>query len=66
MDTFQVTAKAFSERGNRYTHLLVSDKGYMYVRPMKAKTQIIDTVKVLAKKIGVPTALILDPPGEQR
>ena len=38
----------------------------MYVYPMKAKTEIIDAVKAFAKEIGVPTALILYPSGEQR
>ena len=66
MDTFSVTAKATSQRGNRYMQLFVSDVGYMYVHPMKAKTEIIDAVKAFAKEIGVPTALILDPAGEQR
>ena len=33
---------------------------------MKAKTEIIDAVKAFAKKIGVPTALLLDSVGEQR
>ena len=47
MDTFQVTAKAVSKRGNRYIQLFVSDKGYMYVQPMKAKTELIDAVKDL-------------------
>ena len=66
MDTFQVTDNAVSERGNRYTQLLVSDAGFMYVHSMKAKTKIIDAVKAFAKEISVPTALILDPEGTQR
>ena len=66
MDTFQVTAKAVSERGNRYMQLIVSDVGYMYVHPMEDKTEVIDAVEAFAKEIGVPTALILDPAGEQR
>ena len=37
MDTFSVTAKAISERGNRYMQLFLSDVGYMYVHPMKKK-----------------------------
>ena len=64
MNTFPVTAKAISERGNRYIQLSVSDVGYMYVHPMKEKSEIIDAVKAFAKEIGVPTALILDPAGE--
>ena len=65
MDTFQVTAKAISEDDNRNMQLFVSDAGFMYIYPMKEKTEIINTVKTFAKKIGVPTALILDPEGTQ-
>ena len=66
MIKFQVTAKAVSERGNRFMQLFVSDKGHMYVHSMKAKTEIIDAVKTSAKEISVPTALILNPSGKQR
>ena len=50
MDTFSVTAKATSQRGNRYMQLFVSDVGYMYVHPMKAKTEIVDAVKAFCKR----------------
>ena len=32
----------------------------MFVYPMKVKAEIINAVKAFAKKISVPTALILD------
>ena len=60
MDIFQVTGKAIFQRGNRYMQLFVSDTGFMYVYPLKAKSEMINTVKAFAKEIGVPTALILD------
>ena len=63
MDTFEVTSKAISQRKNRYMQLFVSDTGFIYVYPMKAKTEIINAVKNFAKAIGVPTALILNPEG---
>ena len=66
MDTFQVTGKAISQRKNRYMQLFVSDTGFMFVYPMKLKSEIINAVKAFAKEIGVPTALILDPEGTQR
>ena len=66
MDTFSVTSKAVSERGNRYMQLFVSDTGFMYTYPMKEKTEIVNAVKSFAKEIGVLTALILDPEGTQR
>ena len=46
--------------------LFLSDTVFMYVVPMKNKTQIIDAVKQFAKEIGVPLSLILDPEGTHR
>jgi len=46
--------------------MFVSDCGFMYVYPMKSKSEIPDAIKAFAKEIGVPTALILDPEGTQR
>ena len=46
--------------------LFASYAGFMYVHPMKEKTEIINTRKAFAKEIGVPTALILDSEGTQR
>ena len=65
MDTFQVTTKAVSQRNNKYMQLFVSDTGYMFVYPMKLKTEIPNAVKAFAKEIGVPTSLICDPEGTQ-
>ena len=65
MDTFQVTAKAVSQQKNRQIQLFVSDTGFMFVYPMEMKTEIVNAVKAFAKKIGVPTVLILDPEGTQ-
>ena len=66
MGTFEVTAKAISQRKNRYMQLFVSDTGFMYVYPMKSKKEIINAVKTFAKAIGVPAALILDPEGTHK
>ena len=46
--------------------LFVSDTGFIYVYPMKSKSEIPDAVKAFAKEIGVPTCLILDPEGTQQ
>ena len=46
--------------------LFVSDTGFMYVYPMKEKSEIPNAVKAFAKEIGVPLSLILDPEGTQR
>ena len=65
MDTFHVTKAATSSRKNKHMQLFVSDTGFMYVVPMKSKTEIVQAVKQFAKEIEVPTALILDPEGTQ-
>jgi hypothetical protein len=64
-DTFFVTKKAKSQRGNNCMQLFVSDKGYVYVVPMKSKSGFPLGLKQFAKEIGVPLALISDPAGEQ-
>ena len=66
MDTFFVTAKVVSERKNTCMQLFVSDTGFMYVYPMKSKSEIPLAVKAFAKEIGVPISLILDPDGTQK
>jgi hypothetical protein len=45
--------------------LFVSDKGYVYVVPMKSKSEFPFALKQFAKEIGVPLALISDPAGGQ-
>ena len=64
-DTFFVTKKAKSIRGNTCMQLFVSDKGFVFVVPMKARSEFSDALKLFAKEIGVPTQLIMDPSGEQ-
>jgi hypothetical protein len=64
-DTFFVTKKARSTRGHNCVQLFVSDKGFVYVVPMKSKGEFPYALKMFAKEIGVPPALIMDPAGEQ-
>ena len=45
--------------------LFVSDKGFVYIVPMKDKKEVPKALKDFAKEIGVPVALILDIEGEQ-
>lgn len=59
-------AKAVSQRKNKHMQLFVSDTGFMFVYPMKSKSEIPDAVKAFAKEIGVPVSLILDPEGTQK
>ena len=65
MDTFFVTGKAISQRGHKCMQLFVSDKGFVYVVPMKDQKEIPKALKEFAKEIGVPVALIFDMSGEQ-
>ena len=65
-DTFFVTKRAKSTRGNTCMHLFVSDKGFVSVEPMKSKGEFPSALNFcFAKDIGVPTNLILDPSREQ-
>jgi hypothetical protein len=64
-DTFFVTKKGKSNRGNTCMQIFVSDKGFVYVVPMTSKSEFLEALKMFAKEIGVPVALIVDPAGEQ-
>ena len=66
MDTFFATKKAKkSSRGNTCVQLFVTDKGFVYVVPMKSKADVLKAVKQFAKEIGAPDAIICDHSGEQ-
>jgi hypothetical protein len=61
MDTFFATKKAGkSTRNNTCCQLFVTDKGFVYVAPLKSKANMLDAVKQFAKEIGGPDALIFD------
>ena len=66
MDTFFATKKAGkSSRNNTCCQLFMTDKGFVYVVPMKSKSEVLQAVKQFAKEIGAPEALINDMSGEQ-
>ena len=66
MDTFFATKKAGkSSRGHTCCQLFVTDKGFVYVVPMKSKAEVLQAVKQFAKEIGAPEAIICDMAGEQ-
>jgi hypothetical protein len=57
MDTFFATVKAGkSSRGHTCCQLFVTDKGFVYVVPMKSKGEVLQAVKQFAKEIGAPDA----------
>ena len=66
MDTFFSTKKAGkSSRGHTCCQLFVTDKGFVYVVPMRTKSEVYQAVKQFAKEIGAPAAIICDMSGEQ-
>jgi hypothetical protein len=66
MDTFFATKKAGkSSRGRTCCQLFVTDKGFVYIIPMKSKAEVLQAVKQFAKEIGAPDAIICDMAGEQ-
>ncbi len=66
MDTFFATKKAGkSTRNNTCCQLFVTDKGFVYVVPLKTKANVLDAVKQFAKEIGATDPLIFDMSGEQ-
>jgi hypothetical protein len=67
MDTFFATKKAGkSTRGHSCCQLFVTDKGFVYVVPMKSKSEVLQAVKQFAKEIGAPDAIISDAAAEQK
>ena len=66
MDTFFATKKAkASSHGHTCCQLFVNDKGYIYVVPMKKKSEVILAVKQFSKEVGAPEAIICDAAREQ-
>ena len=66
MDTFFATKHGGkSSRGNMCCQLFVTDKGFIYVVPMKRKSEVMSAVKQFAKEIGAPDAIIRDMAQEQ-
>ena len=66
MDTFFATKKAGKScRGHMCCQLFVTDKGFVYVVPMKSKSVVLQAVKQFAKEIGAPDAIITDASKEQ-
>lgn len=67
MDTFFATSKAGkSTRGHSCCQLFVTDKGFVYVVPMKTKGEVLQAVKQFAKEVGAPEAIIADSAREQK
>ena len=66
MDTFFATKNSgCSSRGHTCCQLFVTDKGFLYVVPMRRKSEVLQALKQFAKEIGTPTSIIADMSGEQ-
>ena len=61
MDTLFATKTAHkSSRGHTCMQLFVTDKGFVYVVPMKKESEVLPAIKQFAKAIGAPDAIICD------
>ena len=61
MDTLFATKEANkSSRGHTCAQLFVTDKGFVYVVPMKKESEVLQAIKQFAKAIGAPDAIICD------
>jgi hypothetical protein len=66
MDTFFATKEGGkSSMGHTCCQLFVTDKGFVYVVPMKRKGEVLLAMKQFAKEIGAPDAFVADMSGEQ-
>ena len=64
-DTFFVTSKGISSRGNKSAQLFISYMGFVAIYPMKSKREFSLALKQFCKDVGVPMNLVVDPSGEQ-
>lgn len=53
-DTFFVTKKANSTKSNTCIQIFVRDKGFVFVVPMRSKSEFKDALKICCKEVGVP------------
>ena len=66
MDIFFSTAKVKEcSRGNTCCQLFVTDQGFLHSVPMKSKGEVLLALKMSAKEIGAPDAIVCDALGEQ-
>ena len=66
MDTFFAHKhKGKSSRGYTCMQLFVTDKGFVHVIPMRSKSEVPMALKMFAKDVGAPDAIICDAAREQ-
>ena len=67
MDTFFATAKSGkSTRQNICCQIFVTDRGFIYVVPMKSISDVLQAVQQFAKEIGAPEAIIAESSKDQK
>lgn len=59
-DTLKINKKCKSYRGNMCAQVFVSDKGYIFVCPMRKEAHYLDALKLFSKKVGAPNTLVCD------
>ena len=59
-DTFFVTKKSASSRGHTCMQIFVSDEGYVFIAEMKSVSEFPKALKMFAKEVGLPEAIISD------
>lgn len=59
-DTLKINEKCTSYRGNKCAQVFVSDKGYIFVCPMRKESHYHDALKQFSKKVGAPEILVCD------
>ena len=52
-------------QGHTCCQLFVTDKGFIYIVPMRRKSLVLQAIKQFAKEIGAPTSIIADMASEQ-
>ena len=66
MDTFFVTKKRGKcSCSHTCRQLFVTDKGFVYVVPMRQKCEVLQAMQQFAKEISTPKAFVADMSGEQ-
>ena len=60
--TFYATSKKGlkSTRSNTYCQLFVIDKDFIYIVPIRKESKVLLAMKLFAKEIGIPEAIITD------
>ena len=66
MDTFFATKKGGqSSLGYTCCQLFVTNKGFIYVVPMKKESEVLLAIKQFAKETGAPDSFVADMSGDQ-